>query len=142
VEVETPPPSKRAVVIPGTVVATVGTVGTVGTRVVVVKGAVGKSPRVLKVSKDEVPPPPMLLSRKAVLRPGTVVVTVGTAATVGVTGATTADSGNTILMVAGGAGGTKVVMLNPAGVTAGAVAVMGRAVVRELSKTLALRYGP
>ena len=124
--------------IEGVVVVTVGTVGTGATVVV------GRSPSVARVVKD--PPPP---SNMAVVMPGTVVVTVGTGATVGrvgataVTGVTMALKGILMVIVDGGAVvGTRVVTLNPAGVTAGGVVMTGNVETdgdgmpnRELSRT-------
>lgn len=158
-----PPPRSSAVVIPGTVVAIVGKVnagvkaGTTG--VVGIVMPVGNNPSKARVAKEP-PPPPMVgvgtgvgvgtpPRRKAVVRVGKEGATTG-ATTVGNMGATTGakavgaasagktDKGKVILKVARGAGGIKVVTLNPKGVSAGAVAVRGGMALVG-SKTAAFR---
>lgn len=149
-------------VTPGTVVATVGKVNAgvrAGTTGVVGRVMpVGNNPSKARVAKE--PPPPGVgvdtgvgvgtpPRSQAVVRAGkegatTGATTVGTmgattgATTVGAVNATKADKGRVILIVARGAGGTKVVTLNPKGVTAGAVAVTGGMALVG-SKTAAFR---
>jgi hypothetical protein len=112
---------------PGTVVVATGTVGTTGAITVgTTVGAVtvGRSPSVVRVVKD--PPPPA--SNMAVVIPGTVVVGTGATAGTVATGATKALKGKEMVRVDGGATvGTRVVTLNPAGVTAGGVVKTGTA---------------
>jgi len=152
------------VVTPGTVVATVGAVNanagekTGRTGVVGRVMPVGNNPSKARVAKE--PPPPMVgvdsgvgvgtpPRRKALVRVGKEGATTG-ATTVGNMGATTGakavgaasagktDKGKVILKVARGAGGIKVVTLNPKGVSAGAVAVRGGMALVG-SKTAAFR---
>ncbi len=149
-------------VIPGTVVAIVGAVNanagekTGRTGVVGRVMPVGNNPSKARVAKE--PPPPMVgvdtgvgvgtpPRRKALVRVGKEGVITGATGNMGATtgakavGAASAgktDKGKVILKVARGAGGIKVVTLNPKGVSAGAVAIAGGMALVG-SKTDALR---
>jgi len=112
------------------VVVVVGTVVVGSSVVVVVVVVVGSRPSRDRVVSVLVLVPP---SKRAVATPGTVGATVG-AVSVGVIVAR-AVAGRVMVTVAG-AVGTRVVTLNPAGVTAGTVAV-GRSVGVVGNKTFA-----